>query len=636
MRPVRSVLPLAGLSMAIMCLLASFGVRAHASDLPAGGPALKMDPFFVGGSQVHWRYCRIPGYEVLSRYPDETTKDFLRVLLEAQRLLDFVVPPDFQPRFDVDPILILCDQEVMSPMYGDLLNSSSGPGLWDSAKLGNPGRGDHYAFPNVEVGDVDRLASLVTSKGDPLSTASGLISIAHARYLLDRRTPSLPPWLVSGIMSLYVDLYSANETLPIEASRGGKQAENGNEYISMSEVRGTDADSAERLAGSNTHLQHEELVYRIPPLVWISPGKTAQLADAGQVFGSNDAERTRIMGNLLTGEPPAGPADQALWKARATLFCRWALDKEYVNHSNGFLSLLTSAFGRPVTRRFVVDGSNSPHRDAFWNYVFRSAQGPVTEASFRECFGLSYAEVAGKVADYLPVAVRTPIDLRLDWSAGEADPGLKDAGRNEISRMKGDWERMALKDVKTEYRAYASDSVKLELMHSYDSGATYPRFAALIGLLDCDLGDEVEARSFLESAVEGNVVGPRAYYELARIRYGEVASVVNSRLSAADIERVIKPLRDASQQSPHLHEGYELAAKAMAQADGITRLQLKYLNSAQQYFPRDLALMYEVASLDAANGDPEDALKLAGMCEQWAATPQDRARFTSLLGGLPR
>src|SRR5271170_3471367 len=181
MRPARLVLPLAGLSMATMCLPGGFGIRALAGDLPGGAPITRMEPFFVGGSQVRWRYCQFPGYEILSRYPDQTTKDFLRVLREAQKLLDFVVPVDFQAKFDVDHILIICDQEVMSPMYEDLLDSSSRPGLWDSTRLGTQQRGDHYAFPNVEVEDMDRVAALVTSKGDPLSTTNGLISIAYVR-----------------------------------------------------------------------------------------------------------------------------------------------------------------------------------------------------------------------------------------------------------------------------------------------------------------------------------------------------------------------------------------------------------------------------------------------------------------------
>ncbi len=635
MRPVNWV-PLRAWARLLVCLLAGLGTFAHAGDSPAPAPALRMEPFFVGGSQVHWRYCHIPGYEILSRYPDKTTSEFLRVFREAQKLLDFIVPADFQAKFDVDPILILCDQEIMSPMYEDLLNSSSRQGLWDSTKLGDTARGDHYAFPNVEVSDMDRIASLVTSKGDPLSSANGLISIAHARYLLDRRAPSLPPWLVTGIMSLYVDLYGANQAVPIETARRQSQEQDGNEYVSMVGLQGASADTAERLGGPNTHGQRPELIYRIPPFVWISPERSAQLAAGVEVFGADDAERTRIMGALLTGEPPAGQGDLVLWKARATLFARWALDKEYRHHSSGFLSFLSSALEAPVTRRFVVDGSNSPHRDAFWNYVAKSAEGPVTEASFKECFGLSYAELAAKLAAYLPIAVRSPIDLRLDLSAGDADPGLKDAGRNEIARMKGDWERMALGDVKPEYHAYAANSVKLSLMQAYDAGAKYSRFLALIGLLDCDMGDDAVARGFLQSAVEGNVVGPRAYYELARIRFADAAALENSRLDAEEIESVIGPLRAGSAQSPPLLESYELAAKAMARADGLTRLQLKYLDSALQYFPRNLDLIYEAASLDEANGRAAEAATLAGEGEQLSATPQERDKFSALLSGAAK
>src|ERR1019366_2114063 len=55
-------------------------VWADPPNLSANAPIVQMEPFFVLGSQVKWRYAQIPGCEILSSYPDPTTKDYLRDL----------------------------------------------------------------------------------------------------------------------------------------------------------------------------------------------------------------------------------------------------------------------------------------------------------------------------------------------------------------------------------------------------------------------------------------------------------------------------------------------------------------------------------------------------------------------------
>jgi hypothetical protein len=57
---------------------------------------------------------------------------------------------------------------------------------------------------------------------------------------------------------------------------------------------------------------------------------------------------------------------------------------------------------------------------------------------------------------------------------------------------------------------------------------------------------------------------------------------------------------------------------------------LEYLDSVRRYFPRDLDLLYKVASLNAANGYEAKATALAEAGEQLSTPPQDRARFSKL------
>jgi hypothetical protein len=313
----------AGIAAIVACHVASIpGARA---EVPAQ-ETVRMEPFFVRDNEIAWRYARVPGYEILSHYPDPKTADFLRGLDDAQNLLDFVIPPRFQAKFDVPHILILCDEDMMSPAARDIMGASSKADLWTSPEAESPGA--HRSFPNIEGVDKDRIASLVTNRGDSLGKRITLFSIGYVRFLLDRRTPQLPPWLVTGVMSLYSDLYAANKTTSIKnadaVERRRREREN-SERIALDESDVVTRD----YTPSDTYERHTHLVYRIPPFAWITSGETGRTANtADELYGHYGANGTLLLGELFSREPLEARAWEA-WKARATLFVRWALDREY-------------------------------------------------------------------------------------------------------------------------------------------------------------------------------------------------------------------------------------------------------------------------------------------------------------------
>lgn len=575
-----------------LCLVLRAAVRADALDGNGGSPALKMEPFFVIGSQGDWRYTQIPDYEILSELPDPATRDFLQGLNDGQRLLDFIVPRQFQARFDVPKILILCDRKVISPLYGEILNPSSRQAQHSPIEYGN--QNSENAFPNLETCDTDRISTLVINNGDSLSGRVSLMAIAHVRLLLDRRIPRLPEWLKTGIMGLYVDLYAAAKSAPGSIQQG------------------------------------TDFVYHIRPFAWAAPGNSGKDGTGDDLFGDDSADSTRLMGQLLEREAPNDAKDRELWNARAKLFARWALDTEAHRYRNSLLGDLASAVGGLDSGRSAVDGTNSPHLKAFWNFAALASAGPVTESSFRGCFGLSYSEAAKQLSAYLPHAVQDPIDLRLLRSASEADPVLRDASGTEVIRLRGEWERLACRVVRSDYSEFASAKVRHEFMTALEAGVRDPRLLALVGLLDCDNGNDAEAAGFLEAAVQANVAGPRVYYELARIRFNTLGPDESSRLSSAEVNHILEPLVAGAPQSPQMLESYELAAKVLKVADGVTSRQLEYLNSVRQFFPRELDVLYDAARLNAANGDESEASLLAGVGEQLSMTPQDRDRFSTV------
>jgi len=450
-----------------------------------------MEPFFVVGGGEPWRYAKVSGYEILSHYPDSTTVDFLRGMRRAEKLLGFFVPEQFRAKFDMPQILILCDKDMMSPMSRNIIASMSGNPLDASAS-----RNGGDTFPNVEVFDRDLVATLITNDLASLGARMTLINSSHVRQLLERRTPQLPQWLITGIMSLYTSLNTVKTAVANKYSKETGASRSPSEDSPF----GAQAIVTDRSAMRNQNMavgtveQQVDFDYRVLPFTWISPEDTKKIRTGKQFLGNQGSDGSVIMSVLFSGEAPKENADWKIWKARATLFVRWALDGESVADSSG--------------KPFEIDGTNSPHRIAFWQFVARASKEPVTEGMFKECFGLSYRDVAIQLANYLPVAIAAPIDLSVRRSAvGEIAPELRNATRTEITRITAEWERLVLSNMRGEYQGSTSNYIKEALTQAYKNGVRDPRLLAVMGLFYHDSGDDTNAKGFLEAAVKAGVVG---------------------------------------------------------------------------------------------------------------------------------
>jgi hypothetical protein len=626
MRPARPIRRPQRLARIVLVLVAGFGADVRAAEQPPVGKMIEMEPFFVSGSGVPWRHARIPGYEILSHYSDATTMEFLEGLDAAGELLEFVVPEQFQAKFDVPHVIILCGQDMMSPTSKDILDASATRGI--GIPRGADGPGIVPVFPNVEAVAEDRIESLVTNEGAALGTRIVLIDPAHVSYLLERRSPPLPPWLLSGLLDIYGGLYGANKTTSItnaDAVEQRRRRDEGNRTIALTE---SDLVSHGRFSGSDTHQEHTDFVYRIPPFIWISANATK--TEKG-FYGSDGRGGQRLMGDLFTREPPQGGPEWEAWRARAGLFVRWSFDKEYQPYSNVIEKTLDIATAGPVNERYVVDGTNSPRRDAFFRFSARACAEPVTEAIFTECYGLTYSQAAARLNEYLAVAIKNPIDIRIRGSGATLAPGLRDATRTEVARIKGDWERLAVADVQAQFHDSTSNFIREALRQAYERGDRDPQLLAVMGLLESDMGNDAGAVPYLEAAAGANVAGPRVYFDLARIRYDQLRPGDGERFSDAEVDRIISPLEAGRFQAPPLREYYDLAAKVLANSDGpLTAGRLAFMSGGLRLFPRDLELLYLTASVEATHGHPAEAAALAATGVDLSLRLEDRIRFSML------
>jgi hypothetical protein len=298
------------------------------------------------------------------------------------------------------------------------------------------------------------------------------------------------------------------------------------------------------------------------------------------------------MTQLLVNElPPASTATAAhlrTWSAQAALFVRWALD-----------------------------GERAPRRAAFWKLVDRACNEPVTEECFRDCFGFGYADARDRLSDYLPSAVRNPIRLRAEKLTRLPSVRMRDATRTEIGRLKGEWERLEIGFVRArhpEFTGKYQEQAHRTLTQAFEAAPQDPRLLTVIGLYEIDVGNETQARPYLEAAAKARIVRPRLYFELSRLRYAEARANAAGRdglLSVAQANSVLDPLNFGHTQTPPLVENYLLVAEVWSRAEAaLERRHFALLEEGLRLFPQNPRLLYGVAALNALQGRRTEATAL--------------------------
>ena len=279
----------------------------------------------------------------------------------------------------------------------------------------------------------------------------------------------------------------------------------------------------------------------LPAAIWISPDETAALKKH-----SKHSTFLLPLSDLFSGQRMK--QHEAIWKSEAALFDRWGL--------------------------FGVDAAGKSFRPAFINFVRRAMQEPVTEKMFRQCFGLSFAEVGDSLAAYLPEAVKATVMVAIE-APTENPVEIRNATPSEVARMIGDWLRLegySLRMSQSDLSQRYLDQAALLFEKTYDKGERDPLFLAAMGLDAVQRGD-ARARALLEAATKADVVRPKAYLELARLRFQDALPYQSTGigdLSAAETSAILKLLDIAHTQMPSLVGVDELRAEVLKHAPAKT------------------------------------------------------------------
>jgi hypothetical protein len=549
----------------VLGLAASLGLPAVAFAAAVEPKAVVLPPFLVEetAKPLRWRYAEVAAWEVLSTCPDRLTRDLVANHHRLHTLLGELVPPALQWNTTERQTLVFVDSAqlpVTSPEVVARLSLSATeqerladiPAPVDDGKLRRRPPPPRYSFvPNLRLWDRDTgtlFALVKESAFDP--TRVGLTA-DYVAYVLRQRRPELPPWYLSGVLTLFAQATFAGETLVLDR------------------------------------------------LNW--PAKSG----AAVLKSGPDANRAVLpLAEFFAG--PSTEEAQLAWQAQAALFVRWGLA--------------------------------APRRPAFTNFVARAAAGEVTEALFQECFGLDFAAAHQQLTAYLPEAQGGRLALRPTPMPRLLEFPIRAASDAEVSRIKGDWERLEIGYVKAQFPVLGPkyvEQARRTLRRAYDGGSRDPRLLAVMGLCEVDAGNDSAAREFLEAAAAGGpALRSRAWFELARLRFAGVRRG-GAELTPAQASVVLTPLLAARAQQPPLAEVYDLIAEVWAASGWApTREALAVLEEGVRTFPRRSDLVYRTAELNVRHGFNETARWLITLGLALAPDGAARTRFEALQARL--
>lgn len=536
-----------------------------------------LPPFIVEEAKaLPWRYTEVAGLEVLSSCPDRLTRELIANHYRLHVLLGELLPPALQLKMTEKRTLLFVDSAQLPPTSQEVVAHMALSAVdqqrmeneavnLDDGRLRRRPPPPRYTFlPNLRLWDRDAQALFVIVRENEFDPNRVALSPDYVAYLLRNRRPALPPWFISGILTLFSRAKFTEDALTLER------------------------------------------------LDWLSESGAAALK------GGTAANRALLpladffAGELAPGDPATGDG-LSLWQAQAALFIRWG-----------------------------IDAHAAPRRTALWTFVERSSAEPVTEALFQECFGFGFATAQKQLTEHLPEAMRSRLALRPAQRPRPPDYALRAADDLDIARIKGDWERLEIGYVKARFPLLAPkyvEQARRTLRRAYERGSRDPRLLAAMGLCEVDAGDDRAARELLEdAATRGTTLRPRAWYELARLRFGTLHAQrgdAGPGLTPEQAREVLAPLSATRDQEPRLAEAYELMAEVWAACpQPPARSELAALEEGVRTFPHRSELVYRTAELNVRHGFADAARWLINLGLTLAPDAATRVRFDALQARL--
>lgn len=593
------LLPLPAWQRRAACVLLASFASASAADSNLSllsGPPVSLPPFHVTDSRIlpppeQWRYATVPGVEILSNASDADTtrlvRDFERfrtALNVVWRLPDSVHTP---------LLLIVCGRDGK---FEEFLP----PGVDVGSEMSRASVYLHGRLRSAIVVDMEaRELSLLSSQSlDDLDDISGRrITVDHDRqlyreylyHLFNQCEPRLPAWFEEGMAQIVMGMKVAPSLIEFGALPNAireRPFKNVGPDVPTTAVAGSGTDAVELAIRAPSHESLPDADF------------TVVLARRGLV------PMPEFFSRRHDDPVVKNPIGNNVWSKQAYAFVHLCL------------------FGK--------DGRWRPR---LAELLRRSSDQPVTEALFKECFGLGFKQLGFELRGYIQ-----HVDYEsLEFRARKGEPGLlvrrpvelRDATPSEVGRIKGLAKR----------NAGRTEEARLEIIAPYTRGERDPALLVELGLSEQEGGKHDRARALLSAAISGRTGDSRAYLEMARYLYRDALATnrPDAPLGAAQVERIGRLLRLSIALSPRTVPTYDFYAEFLARHPGKpNREELAPLVAGVQLFPHRLGLTYATAVLCANGGIYEAAHSLVDHGIKVARDDATRARFNGLKQKLPR
>lgn len=565
-------------------LLLIFALRPLPSGVHAQDDgAVPLPPYIVEEATKGppWRYGQLPGFEFLARCPDPVVRGLAEAHFRLHALLGLILPERLQLTFAAPKVVIYYDEELQGTASKEVMAT-----MVQEQEKKQPRPTFNMEMPvgrggrglPPQFGAPPRFNFIPNLRLNDKDAMTLFAIVREGSFNSDQLV------LTRDYLSYLV--FERSPTLPGWFAAGVIGLYNGMEFQSSS--------------------------LRFAPVAWVSEPEIEAMTQTPPAASPLQPLAQFLTSGMPSRSVPNAEDARERWRVQAMLFLRWALD-----------------------------GRTPAQHAAFFDLVEQASVEPVKEEQFKRGLGVDFATADAQLAAYLLVGAKKSMVLRTERAIKVPKLALRDADDTEISRLKGDWERLEVAFVKKRSPELAPkylEQARRTLTRAYDNGSRDPGLLANLGLCECDAGNDAKAREYLEAAARRGPLRARANYELARLRFAEFdrnPEGADGRLSTGQMAQVLAPLFAARALPPPMAEVYELIAKAWSRsALGPTRGHLAVVDEGVRLFPRRVPLVYQLAVLHAQRGDTEDARNLVTLGLHLAAEETDRRRFTQLQAEL--
>lgn len=275
---------------------------------------IALPPYLVeeAANSLPWRYAEVAGMAVLSSCPEKLTRDLIANHHRLHVLLGEVVPAALQLKLSGKQTLLFVDSAQLPPTSQEVVAQMALTAV-DQQRLDNTvvpiddGRlrrrppPPRYTFlPNLRLWDRDGQALFAVVRASEFEPNRVALTPDYVAYVLRHRLPALPPWYISGVLTLFARARFSEDALTLER------------------------------------------------LDWLSASGSAALQDSPAANRALLPLADFFAGELTASDPALGEG-LSLWQAQAALFVRWGLAGRGAPRRAALTAFVTRAAIEPVT-----------------------------------------------------------------------------------------------------------------------------------------------------------------------------------------------------------------------------------------------------------------------------------------------